>query len=78
MLWLRCWGIHDETSTDIEWVARLVRNRFTSYFDLPKWTFELVISIFPWLVFYRSLGGIVAFLLWISIYQAVPVCPESV
>jgi YihY family inner membrane protein len=33
-------------------VARLVRHGFTSYLDLPKWTFELVFSIIPWLVLF--------------------------
>lgn len=32
--------------------ARLVRNWFTSYLDFPKWTFELVFSIIPWLVLF--------------------------
>lgn len=32
--------------------ARLVRNGFTSYLGLPKWTFELVFSIIPWLVLF--------------------------
>ncbi len=33
-------------------LARFVRHGFTSYFDLPKWTFELVFSIIPWLVLF--------------------------
>ena len=33
-------------------VARLVRNWFTSYLGFPKWTFELVFSVIPWLVLF--------------------------
>lgn len=33
-------------------VARFVRNWFTSYLDFPKWMFELVFSIIPWLVLF--------------------------
>lgn len=32
--------------------ARFVRNWFTSYLGFPKWTFELVFSIIPWLVLF--------------------------
>jgi YihY family inner membrane protein len=33
-------------------VARLVRHGFNSYLDLPKWMFELVFGIIPWLVLF--------------------------
>jgi YihY family inner membrane protein len=33
-------------------VARFVRNWFTSNLGFPKWTFELVFSIIPWLVLF--------------------------
>lgn len=33
-------------------LAHLVRNWFTSYLGFPKWTFELVFSIIPWLVLF--------------------------
>ncbi len=33
-------------------MARLVRNWFTSHLGFPKWTFELLFSILPWLVLF--------------------------
>jgi YihY family inner membrane protein len=35
--------------------ARFVRNWFTSYLGFPKWTFELVFSIIPWLVLFYGI-----------------------
>lgn len=36
-------------------VARFLRHWFTSYLGFPKWTFELVFSIIPWLVLFYGI-----------------------
>ncbi len=33
-------------------VARLVRTWLTSYLEVPKWTYDLIFSIIPWLVLF--------------------------